>query len=116
MSLFVRDLDLDESSSYEFTLSALNLLNEFASSQLGEVDEDDLQETISEWADRETPIYNHELLKWLSSGSNFCLVDETIEEMGKGESLIRDIMITYCVYLERVANNLYELISEDCNV
>jgi hypothetical protein len=47
------------------------------------------------------PVYNHDLLSWLSShNSRYTYVDEAIQELGKRESIIDDIMSGYFMELE----------------
>lgn len=55
------------------------------------------------------PVYNHELMAWLSSNNaRYGYVDEAIEQYGKGDSVIDDIMGGYLLECMEV----YDLIND----
>lgn len=109
LSDLVRDCEASEDYAYTWTIEALEAIQENASYHDSR---EDLEESLRESADAITPVYNHDLMEWLHSGSNYCLVDESIEELGKGDSLMSDIMAAYCMAWERHAIATLEAVWE----
>jgi len=66
-----------------------------------------VEEEIPELADGLVPIYNHGLISWLSRGNQH-LVDEAVEELGHGNSIISDISQGYYMAQQRVC---YEVLN-----
>jgi len=65
-------------------------------------DEDDSYDLMEE-LDSHIPVYTHDLMRWLSSSnSRYSYVDDAIEELGKGDSIIDDIMRGYYQELSEV--------------
>lgn len=75
MADLIHNSNLDEESSYNFTIEALQAIQ-----AIGEVTAKHNLEDISQYS--EPPMYNQELMEWLSKASNWSFVDETVEEMG----------------------------------
>ena len=65
--------------------------------------ETDDEDDVFEMLDNQVPVYTHELMAWMgSSNSRYSYVDEAIEEFGKGDSIINDIMRGYYQELNEV--------------
>jgi hypothetical protein len=100
--------DIGNDNAYTFTAYGLDILNEILDSDKSE---DEILEQITEQADSYTPIYYHEIGEWLKD--NVSLVDEIKAELGSetGDTY-KDTQVAYCITLERVTNDLYELVKE----
>lgn len=95
-------------NAYSFTAYGLDILGEILPYAKTE---DEILDQISEQADRYTPIYYNEISEWLVE--NVSLVDEIKAELGSetGDTY-KDTQVAYCITLERITNDLYELIKE----
>lgn len=99
--------ELSHDTAYEMTHLALDILHESYSYN---DTEDSVVDAITEYADSYTPIYYHDIGEWLKN--NVSLVDEIKEEFGSSGNTYKDTQVAYCVTLERIANQLHELVSE----
>lgn len=98
MSDILQNTSVDENTSYEWIVGVLADLEEQLSDEQSfdeELDTDDLQDRISEYADNDIPIYNYDLTQWLAKGNNWILVDEAMEEYGSSEGIIKLIQLGY---------------------
>jgi len=94
-------------NAYMFTAYGLEILDEI----LAYTDnEDAIQDQISEQADSYTPIYYYEIGEWLKD--NVTLVDDVKEELGTSGDTYKDTQTAYFITLERVTNELYQLVKE----
>jgi hypothetical protein len=77
---------------------------------LGEVEEGyDVMEAL----DSHIPIYTHELMAWMGSRNDrYSYVDQAIEDFGKADSIINDIMAGYLKELEEVYYSVDQWIDE----
>ncbi len=75
LSKVIRESGLDEDSAYKFTVEALQAMQD-----MGEVTAKHELEDISAYS--EAPIYNSELMEWLSKGTNWAFVDDYVQELG----------------------------------
>ena len=95
-------------TAYEMIADGLAAIEEIITyiddSEITEKDVDSLE--LMEVADSLTPVYNNEVADFISE--NYHLVDEYINEFGKGESLINDGMGAYCVEQERMMRKLLD--------
>jgi hypothetical protein len=99
--------DLSRDTAYTFVNESLEILGEVL--KYAE-NENDLQEAISEQVDSYTPIYNNDIMEFVKN--NYSLVDEAIAEMGKRDSLTEDGQSAYYIGLERMVNEVAEVIKE----
>lgn len=90
--LYNRD---DISTKYGYTMlgDALSDIDEMIENVEDGFNVDDLDDEISVLADGNTPVYNSEILDFISE--NPYAVDDAINEIGKGESIINDGMTAY---------------------
>lgn len=87
----------------------MDIIRDVISDADDEIDEpEDLQDSINEYADSATPVYNHDLAKWF--GDNWMAYDEISDELGRdgmGDNIMRGIALAYCLTLEReIASSL----------
>lgn len=107
LSDLIYNSDLNHDTAYTFVSEALEVLREVLANA---ENENDLQDAISEQVDNYTPIYNSDVMDFVKD--NYSLVDEAIAEMGKRDSLIEDGQSAYYIGLERMVNEVAEIIIE----
>ena len=107
LSDLIYNSDLNHDTAYTFVNEALEVLREVLANA---ENENDLQDAISEQVDSYTPIYNNDVMDFVKD--NPYLVDEAIAEMGKRDSLIEDGQSAYYLGLERMVNEVAEIIIE----
>ena len=106
LSDLIRNSDVDENTAYQWTVDCLEFLADSDSAN-NWLEED----SISEWVDSSVPVYNSDLLEWITQGINYTLVDESIEEMGKRDSLIADIQQAYYLALRNHLSSVINLVT-----
>lgn len=114
LSDIVHNADVSTKFAYQMVSEAIDALEYIISNEDETVDTDNLREQIAEHADSNTPIYNSEIMEFVSD--NPYSVDAAIEEMGKAESLIQDGQMAYYLEWEKIAyevlNALVELLDD----
>lgn len=117
LSDLVRDTGLDTNTSYTMVADGLTSIKEALDEWEGEAkldtDDDRMTERFVTCSDALTPIYNTDIMEFVKN--NYSAVDESIEEMGKADSLITDGRIAYCTNLERIIFDLVRQLSELVN-
>lgn len=106
--------DFLEIDAYDKTVSALDAILEVVPENDEEAAED-MTDELAEAINNAVPIYNMELIEWLTN--NWVLMDEVAEELGAGTmyngGLISAIQIAYSRTLEEHTWSVYEaLIAE----
>lgn len=102
LSDIVYNADVSTNFAYQMVSEAIDALDYIISSEDSKtIDTDDLSQQIAEQADSNTPIYNSEIMEFVSD--NPYSVDEAIEEMGKADSLIQDGQTAYTLEWEKIA-------------
>lgn len=102
----IREADTDVNNAYKWTLEALEAIDEILANT---EDIEEIEESLKEYADSYTPVYNDKLLNWLvASLENVSNVEEAITEYGcldnEGNfSLMNKIMAGYALAWERHA-------------
>jgi len=96
---------------YEMTHDILLALSDHLSynpdDDLNDIDQFDLLDPL-------VPVYNHDLLTWLSSSnSRYTYVDEAIQELGKGDNLMLDLMSGYFKELEETYYLIIQWINDN---
>lgn len=111
LSEVMRDSDLDEDSRYTFTVEALEAMKEILDSDTESI-EDMLEdpENVNQYS--EAPIYNSELLEWMSKRTNYTFVDEYIKEYGFNEGIIEAIRGAYSMAWEEHYFKVLEAVKE----
>lgn len=110
--LYNRD---DISTKYGYTMlgDALSDIDEMIENVEDDFNVDDLDDEISERADSNTPVYNSEILDFISE--NPYAVDDAINEIGKGESIINDGMGAYYLKYNGFLRDILRLLVEYSN-
>ena len=102
----------DISTKFKYTMlgDALSDIDEMIDGVDDNFNVDDLDDEISSRADSNTPVYNSEILDFISD--NPYAVDEAINEMGKGESIINDGMTAYYLKYSEFLRDILGLLVE----
>jgi len=111
LSDYIYATDLDHNTNYSMLGEGLEVLDEVISSIDREYfnrDDDEIVEGISSQADSGTPIYNNEVMEFVSN--NYSTVDEYTKEFGHGESIINDGMGAYYITYENFINGLLDIL------
>jgi len=82
MSDLIGNADVDENSAYEWTVEALEAIQENLDKG---IDSDEMQEALQEYANNGTDVYNYNLLDWLCKGNNSTFVEDMANEWGNVE-------------------------------
>lgn len=103
---------VDDESAYAWTFDylghLLELLDNDESLTLEQIQDSD---DVSEYADRETDIYNHDLLQWLAKGNNFMFVEDMTNEYG--QPLPNNwLAVTQCYARHQHYSNLLQVVRE----
>lgn len=109
----MQESGLSEDYQYTMLSQAIEILREAIESiESDNFKEDDgnLQDNITSLADGATPIYYYELGKFLAS--NYSIIDDTIKELGKADSIMSDTMAGYFLTLERFCRDLLTELQE----
>lgn len=102
--------DISTKYGYEMLGQAISDIDEMIDGVDDNFNVDDLDDEISSRADSQTPIYNSEILDFISS--NPYAVDEAINELGKGESIINDGMSAYYLKYSEFLRDILGLLVE----
>jgi hypothetical protein len=101
LSDIVYNADVSTNFAYQMVAEVIDALEYIISNEDETIDTDNLSDQIAEQADSNTPIYNSEIMEFVSE--NPCSVDDAINEMGKSDSLIGDGQMAYYLEWEKIA-------------
>lgn len=84
ISEVIRESDLDEDSAYNFTLEALEAIEEIT--QAHDPNDAPLEEQLEDYEIveqySEAPVYTNELMSWLSKRANYTFIEEAFSTFG----------------------------------
>lgn len=105
--IIYQETNIHNDDCYMMIASTLEAWSEIIPDNSEDFYADGFSADISSHADSNIPIYNHEIMQFISR--NPYLVDDAIAEMGKSDSLISDGQTAYSIAWECVA---YQVINE----
>lgn len=98
---------VDSDTAYTWLQDSLYLLQDVISDDMSE---DDIQDAVSEAVDAYIPIYNVDILNFLTN--NYSFVDEIKQEMGSSNDTIKDTQTAYFIGMERFTMDVYSELVE----
>lgn len=118
MSEIIRESDLDQDSAYTFTVEALKAMREIIEDITHTRIVPSFYDLLSDYEDlnqySEAPVYNSELMNWISKGGNYTFVDDVVNEygwQGKEASIIGIISLAYSTAWEEHYYKVLEAIN-----
>lgn len=108
-SALIRESEIDEDTTYTFTVEVLNAMDELLADN-PHIELDDLYDELDSYA--EAPMYTMDRLEWLALG-NESWVDDAIAEYGTNDSSIIDLIGTaYSMAWEQHFYNVVDVVKK----
>ena len=101
LSDIVHNADVSTKFAYQMVAEAIDALEYIINNEDETVDTDSLSDQIMEQADSNTPLYNSEIMEFVSE--NPYSIDDARNEVGEADSLIRDGQMAYYLEWEKIA-------------
>ena len=112
------DLIKEEYHHRDNILDALEYLtSDYGKSEdiITDIDSANLSENLMEVCDSQTPVYNGDAIQWMAQGTNWCAVDEYVDETGAQDytNIMNLVTAAYAYTLENEARATLEAILAD---